>query len=64
MKCKLSEMKTKVVEGHLIHEIEYSEEFDEHLLDEYGIDTTGVWIESEDNLSQEGDAAVLDNAVV
>ena len=63
--------------SHTLYKIQYSEEFKHHIKETQGIDIEGGWIESEDNLSQEGDcyianldaaaydgARVLDEAIV
>ena len=52
---------TKEWGGHTLHKIEYTEEW----LKEQGLDELeGGWIESENNLSQEGGALVLEDARV
>ena len=63
--------------SHTLYKIQYSEEFKRHIKETQGIDIEGGWIESEGNLSQEGDcyianldaaaydgARVLDEAIV
>jgi hypothetical protein len=55
MKYTLS-TETKEVNGHTLSKIEYSEEFKRQTKEKYGINLEGGWIESENNLSQNGDA--------
>ena len=63
--------------SHTLYKIQYSEEFKRHIKETQGVDIEGGWLESEDNLSQEGDcyvangdaavydgARILDNAIV
>ena len=57
--------------SHTLYKIQYSEEFKRHIKETQGVDIEGGWLESEDNLSQEGDcyvangdAAVYDGARV
>ena len=60
MKYRLTD-ETKEWCGHTLHKIEYTEEW----LEEQDLDELeGGWIESEDNLSQEGNAKVYGNAQV
>lgn len=47
MKYTLSKTETKVVEGHILHKIEYSAEFKKHLREEFCVDLRGGWLESE-----------------
>lgn len=63
MKYTLS-TETKEVNGHMLHKIEYSEEFKSHIEEEYDIELDGGWIEKEENLSQDGNAWVSGNARV
>lgn len=58
MKYTSSETETKEWCGHTMHKIEYSEEFKEKIKNEYEIELEGGWLESEENLSQDGDAWV------
>ena len=63
MKYTLS-TETREQDGHTLHRIEYSEEFKQHIKAEYGIALSDGWIESEDNLSQDGNARVYGDASV
>ena len=64
MKYTLSSTETKKVNGYTLHKIEYSEEFKQQIKEKYGINLEGGWIESENNLSQDGDAMVYGDARV
>ena len=60
MKYRLTDETTEW-RGHTLHKIEYTEEW----LEEQGLDELeGGWIESEKNLSQEGNAHVYGNVNV
>lgn len=48
----------------ILHKIAYTEEFKKHILDKYDIALEGGWLESEENLSQDGDCFVKDDARV
>ena len=48
--------------SHTLYKIRYTEEFKAHIKETFNINLEGGWLESEDNLSQEGDCYVADNA--
>lgn len=50
--------------GHTLYKIQYTEEFKRHINEMQGVDIDGGWLESEDNLSQDGDCYVADQAAV
>ena len=60
-KYTLSETETKVWNGHTLHKVVYTKEWKRKHAYE---DIEGGWIESEENLSQDGDARVFGNACV
>ena len=63
MKYTLSETETKIVNGHTLHRVVYTEEWRKENA-RIIPNAPGGWIESEDNLSQDDRCTVLEDACV